>query len=263
MTEELNDKVVAITGAARGQGLEEAKLLSSHGATVLALDVLEPEGSLPSGVSFRHLDVTSSQDWDNLAKFISSEFGQLFGLVNNAGIVGARGSAGRLANVKLEDWNSLIAINTTGPMLGIQRMTPVMSDGGSIVNISSIAGAGAHFAAAYGVSKWALRGLARIAAMELGPRGIRVNTILPGYIESPMQHDTLPVFLNAHKSLISLPRTGTPQDIAPVVQFLLSKASEWITGVDIPVDGGALGHSGLQVISDGMKKMATELGDAE
>lgn len=263
MTEDLNGKVVAITGAARGQGLEEAKLLSSHGASVLALDVVEPQNPLPSGVTYRHLDVTNPQEWDELARYIEVEFGRLFGLVNNAGIVGARGSAGRLANVKVEDWNNLLAINTTGPMLGIQRMSPVMSDGGSIVNISSIAGAGAHFAAAYGVSKWALRGLARIAAMELGPRGIRVNTILPGYIESPMQSDTLPVFLDAHRSLISLPRTGTPQDIAPVVHFLMSTASEWMSGVDIPVDGGALGHGGLQIISEGMKMMAAELGDTE
>lgn len=263
MTEELDGKVVAITGAARGQGFEEARLLASHGASVLALDVIEPQDHLPSGVTFRHHDVTNPHDWDELAKHVEAEFGHLFGLVNNAGIVGARGNAGRLAHVKVEDWNNLLAINTTGPMLGIQRMAPLMSDGGSIVNISSIAGAGAHFAAAYGVSKWALRGLARIAAMELGPRNIRVNTILPGYIESPMQSDTLPVFLEAHKSLISLPRAGTPQDIAPVVHFLMSKASEWITGVDIPVDGGALGHSGLQIISEGMKKMTAELGGSK
>ena len=259
MAGSLNGKVVAITGAARGQGFEEAKLLSFHGAKVLALDVLEPHEVLPDGVTFLDLDVTDPHQWAELAKYIEAEYGSLFGLVNNAGIVGARGSAGRLENVNVEDWNNLLAINTTGPMLGIQQLAPLMSHGGSIVNISSIAGAGAHFAAAYGVSKWALRGLARIAAMELGPRGIRVNTILPGYIESPMQHDTLPVFLEAHKSLISLPRTGTAQDIAPVVHFLMSDASEWITGVDIPVDGGALGHNGLQIISEGMKKMAAEL----
>jgi len=257
--ENFHGRVIAVTGAARGQGLEEARLLSSAGATVLALDVLEPVEDLPERAEFRRHDVTSSEDWNELAKEIGDRFGSLYGLVNNAGIVGERGTAGRLENVSLEDWNALLAVNTTGPLLGIQRLAPLMTEGGSIVNISSIAGAGAHFAAAYGVSKWALRGLARIAAMELGPRGIRVNTILPGYIQSPMQHDTRPVFLNAHKALISLPRTGTPQDIASVVNFLMSDASEWITGVDIPVDGGALGHSGLQVLSEGMREMTEEL----
>lgn len=238
-------------------------MLSEAGATILALDVVEPLEDLPEGVEFHRHDVTRPEDWDDLAELVSRRFGTMFGLVNNAGIVGQRGTAGRLANVDLDDWNTLLAVNTTGPMLGIQRLAPLMSNGGSIVNISSIAGAGAHFAAAYGVSKWALRGLARIAAMELGPQGIRVNTILPGYIESPMQHDTLPVFLNAHKALISLPRTGTPQDIAPVVRFLMSDASEWVTGVDIPVDGGAMGHGGLQILSEGMKQMAEVLENAK
>lgn len=261
--EELKGRVIAITGAARGQGLEEARLLSSNGAKVLALDVIEPLETLPEGVDFRHHDVTNETHWEELAQFIAGTYGALFGLVNNAGIVGPRGSAGRLKNVQLPDWNTMLAVNTTGPMLGIQRLAPLMINGGSIVNISSIAGAGAHFAAAYGVSKWALRGLAKIAAMELGPQGIRVNTILPGYIQSPMQHDTLPVFLEAHKALISLPRTGTPKDVAPVVQFLMSDSSEWITGVDIPVDGGATGHGGLQILSEGMRRMAEELENAK
>ncbi|WP_345600362.1 SDR family NAD(P)-dependent oxidoreductase, partial [Thermocatellispora tengchongensis] len=99
---------------------------------------------------------------------------------------------------------------------------------------------------------WALRGLSRIASMELGPRSIRVNSILPGYIESPMQNATPQLFIDAHLSLIPLQRTGTPKDVAPVVTFLMSDASSWITGVDIPVDGGAVGHVGLKVISDAM-----------
>jgi len=248
----IDDRVVIVTGGARGQGREEVEQLAAAGARVIAADVLEPEGDLPAGALFRHLDVTSQGAWTTLARELQSEFGGVFGLVNNAGIVGARGRAGRLEGISLDDWNKLLEVNTTGPFLGIQAMAPLMNDGGSIVNISSIAGAGAHLAAGYGVSKWALRGLSRIASMELGPRGIRVNSILPGYIHSPMQNQTPESFIDAHRSLIPLGRVGTAGDIAPLVTFLMSDAAGWITGVDIPVDGGALGHAGLRIISEAM-----------
>lgn len=248
----LDGKTILVTGGARGQGLEESKQLAAFGAQVIAVDVIDPVEELPTGIEFRRLDVTSLDDWKATADHIRNVYGELFGLVNNAGIVGSRGRAGRLSDLTLENWNSLLNINTTGPMLGIQTLSPLMTSGGSIVNISSIAGAGAHFSAGYGVSKWALRGLTKIASMELGAQGIRVNSILPGYIESPMQHETPQHFIDSHLSLIPLNRTGTANDIAPVVAFLMSEASSWITGVDIPVDGGALGHSGLKIISDAM-----------
>lgn len=248
----LESRVVVVTGGARGQGRDEAVHLANAGATVVVVDVLEPIEKLPPGIVFRKLDVTSREEWTALGDALKEEYGSVFGLINNAGIVGSRGAAGRLENVTLEAWNELLAINTTGCFLGIQTLSKLMTDGGSIVNISSIAGAGAHFGAAYGVSKWALRGLSRIASMELGPRGIRVNCILPGYIHTPMQNQTPQHFIDAHLSLIPLGRTGTPADVAPLVTFLMSDESSWITGVDIPVDGGALGHAGLRIISDAM-----------
>ncbi|ANS31927.1 cis-2,3-dihydrobiphenyl-2,3-diol dehydrogenase (plasmid) [Rhodococcus opacus] len=248
----LDGRVVVVTGGARGQGWEEAGQLAAEGATVVVTDVLEPEGELPDGVVYRRLDVTSPSGWADLAGELKETYGSIFGLVNNAGIVGARGRAGRLEDISLDDWNKLIEVNTTGPFLGIQTLAPLMTNGGSIVNISSIAGAGAHLAAGYGVSKWALRGLSRIASMELGPRGIRVNSILPGYIHSPMQDQTPQQFIDAHLSLIPLGRVGSALDVAPLVLFLMSDASSWISGVDIPVDGGALGHLGLRIISDAM-----------
>jgi 3alpha(or 20beta)-hydroxysteroid dehydrogenase len=248
----MDNRVVVVTGGARGQGREETEQLAAAGAKVVVADVLEPEGDLPEGALYRHLDVTSQEAWSALAEELKGEFGSVFGLVNNAGIVGARGRAGRLEEISLEDWNELLEINTTGPFLGIQTLSRLMTDGGSIVNISSIAGAGAHLAAGYGVSKWALRGLSRIASMELGPRGIRVNSILPGYIHSPMQNQTPQMFIDAHLSLIPLGRVGSATDVAPLVTFLMSDAASWISGVDIPVDGGVLGHAGLRVISEAM-----------
>ncbi|QIX53574.1 SDR family oxidoreductase [Rhodococcus sp. DMU1] len=248
----LDNRVVVVTGGARGQGREETEQLAAAGATVIVADVLEPEGDLPADSIYRRLDVTSPSNWADLAEELRNRYGSVFGLVNNAGIVGSRGRAGRLEDISLDDWNTLLEVNTTGPLLGIQSMSRLMTDGGSIVNISSIAGAGAHLAAGYGVSKWALRGLSRIASMELGPRGIRVNSILPGYIHTPMQNQTPQHFIDAHLSLIPLGRVGSPADVAPVVTFLMSDAAAWITGVDLPVDGGALGHAGLRIISEAM-----------
>ncbi len=255
----LAGKTVVLTGGARGLGRCVTVALAAEGALVVVTDVVEPVYDLPAGAEFHRLDVTSPQDWSELARTLRNRHGPVHGLVSNAGILRSRGPAGRLQHVSLEDWNALLAVNTTGPLLGIQTVSPLMTEGGSIVNISSVAGAGAHLAAGYGVSKWALRGLSRIASMELGGAGIRVNSILPGYVETPMQTETPKRFVDAWVSIAPLGRIGTPDDIAPLVTFLLSDESAWITGADIPVDGGALGHVGLKVIADAM---AAEVGGA-
>lgn len=255
----LTGKTVVLTGGARGLGQCVTVALDAQDARVIVTDVVEPAYDLPAGAEFHRLDVTSPQHWSELAQMLRAEYGPVHGLVSNAGILRSRGRAGRLQHVSLEDWNALFAVNTTGPLLGIQNIAPLMTEGGSIVNISSVAGVGAHLAAGYGVSKWALRGLSRIASMELGGAGIRVNSILPGYVDTPMQTETPERFIDAWVSIAPMGRTGTPDDIAPVVTFLLSDESAWITGADIPVDGGALGHVGLKVIADAM---AAEVGGA-
>ena len=240
------------TGGVGGMGRSMTVALAAEGARVVVTDVVEPVQDLPDGAEFHRLDVTSVHDWSLLAETLRHRHGLVHGLVCNAGILLSRGEAGRMRHVTLEDWNALLTVNTTGPLLGIQAVAPLMTNGGSIVNISSVAGAGAHLAAGYGVSKWALRGLTRIASMELGSAGIRVNSVLPGYLETPMQADTPERFIDAWVSITPMGRVGTPDDVVPVVTFLLSDESAWITGADIPVDGGALGHVGLKVLADAM-----------
>src|SRR5690242_12566188 len=172
-------KVVVVTGAAGGQGAAEARALAAEGATVIATDLHD---DADVGVPYRKLDVSRADDWRALADWLATEHGRLDGLVNNAGIP----FRSRLDEIELDDWNRVLGINLTGTLLGIQTALPLMGAGGSIVNVSSIAGVAGYHAVAYTVSKWGVRGLSLVAANELGSRGIRVNTILPGYIETPM-----------------------------------------------------------------------------
>ncbi|MGW2725491.1 SDR family NAD(P)-dependent oxidoreductase, partial [Streptomyces sp. NPDC001492] len=207
-------KVVVVTGAAGGQGAAEATALTREGARVIATDVMEGPGC-------RRLDVTSEQDWARLAAELRESYGQVHGLVNNAGVTWRA----RIDDVRPEDMARVHAVNVTGPLLGIQHLVPLMRAGASIVNVGSSAALTAHYPVAYTTSKWALRGLSRTAAMELGPRGIRVNTIHPGFIETDMTASAAPAFREANLRLTPLGRTGTVDDIAPLVAFLLSDDS--------------------------------------
>jgi len=235
-------KVVVVTGAARGQGAAEAESLTREGARVIATDVTEAPGC-------RRLDVTSEQDWAELAAELGETYGQVHGLVNNAGITWRA----RLDAVRPEDMARVHAVNVTGPLLGIQHLAPLMRPGASIVNVGSSAALTAHYPVAYTASKWALRGLSATAAMELGPRGIRVNTIHPGYIETEMTASAAPAFREANLAGTPLGRTGTVDDITPLVTFLLSDESSFITGAEIPVDGGLTAHGGAKPISDAVR----------
>jgi 3alpha(or 20beta)-hydroxysteroid dehydrogenase len=235
-------KVVVVTGAARGQGAAEAEALAREGARVIATDVTETAGC-------RRLDVTSEQDWAELAAELGESYGQVHGLVNNAGITWRA----RLDAVRPADMARVHAVNVTGPLLGIQHLAPLMRPGASIVNVGSSAALTAHYPVAYTASKWALRGLSATAAMELGPRGIRVNTIHPGYIETEMTASAAPAFREANLTGTPLGRTGTVDDITPLVTFLLSGESSFITGAEIPVDGGLTAHGGAKPISDAVR----------
>ena len=135
----------------------------------------------------RRLDVTSYDDWSALADWLRDEHGEVHGLVNNAGVAARE----RLPHVSLDAWHRTFDINVTGPMLGIQALVPLMRPGASIVNICSVAAVSGHAAAAYTSSKWALRGLTRAAALELGSQGIRVNAVMPGLVDTPLMESAL------------------------------------------------------------------------
>lgn len=239
-------KIVVVTGAAAGQGAAEARALALEGATVIATDLHEDDPGLGEGIVYRRLDVSQADHWRELGTWLAETYGHVHGLVNNAGIP----FRARLQELELADWDRVIGINLTGTLLGIQTVAPLMPSGGSIVNVSSIAGLSGHYAAAYTVSKWGVRGLSRVASLELGDRGIRVNTVLPGYIETAMTASAPEWFRAANIEQTPLGRTGRPEEVAPLVVFLISDESAFISGAEIVVDGGQTGHGGTKRFSD-------------
>jgi NAD(P)-dependent dehydrogenase (short-subunit alcohol dehydrogenase family) len=236
---DLTGKVVVVTGAARGQGAAEVAALEAAGATVVATDVLPFDGV--------HLDVTSASAWSALASSVRDEHGRVDALVNNAGVAARE----RLPDVSLDAWQRTLDINVTGPMLGIQALVPLMPPGSSIVNICSVAAVSGHAAAAYTASKWALRGLTRSAALELGStRGIRVNAVMPGLVDTPLMESAPPAFFDAAIAEVPLGRVGVPADIAPTVVFLVSDDSAYYNGAELVIDGGLTAHVSHKRIAD-------------
>jgi 3alpha(or 20beta)-hydroxysteroid dehydrogenase len=242
-------KVVVVTGAAGGQGAAEASALAAEGAVVIATDLHDEPPAAGSDGIYRKLDVSRPEDWDALAVWLQTEYGRLDGLVNNAGI----SFRARVDEVELADWERVLAVNLTGTLLGIQHATRLMTAGGSIVNVSSIAGLTGYHAAAYTVSKWGVRGLSRVASSELGPRGIRVNTIFPGFIDTPMTAAAPEAFKTANIAQTPLGRAGQPGEVAPLVVYLISDESSFVNGAEIVVDGGQVAHGGAMTLSDAVR----------
>lgn len=218
-------------------GAAHAKMLVGEGAKVVIGDILDEKGEalaaeLGAAVRYVHLDVTEADQWDAAVATAVEAFGTLNVLVNNAAIV----ALGKIGQFDMAKWQKVIDVNLTGTFLGMQAVVEQMkaAGGGSIINVSSIEGLrGAPMVHPYVASKWAVRGLAKSAAIELGKFKIRVNSIHPGFIRTPMTKHFPDDMLTA-----PLGRPGQPEEVSPFVVFLASDESSFATGAEFVMDGG-------------------------
>jgi 3alpha(or 20beta)-hydroxysteroid dehydrogenase len=245
MSQRLGGKVALITGGVGGIGAAAAAAMVAEGAQVVVADVRDAEGTdlaarLGTAAAYCHLDVTLDGDWAAAVEATTERFGPPSVLANNAGVL----SMGGLESVDLAEFRRIIDVNQWGCFLGMRAVIPAMraAGGGSIINTSSVAGlAGTPHAFAYSASKWAVRGMTRAAAMDLGPDGIRVNSIHPGTIDTPMIHNPTPegaAARQAYADRVPLRRVGEPDDVAQLMVFLASDESSYCTGAEYLVDGG-------------------------
>jgi 3alpha(or 20beta)-hydroxysteroid dehydrogenase len=242
MAGRLEGKVALISGASKGQGEAEARLFVAEGAAVVLGDVLDAQGeavaaSLGDRARYVHLDVSNEDDWKQAVRTASDTFGGLDVLINNAGII----RIGMMADVSLDEYMSVINVNQIGCWLGMKSASAVMRSGGSIINISSMNGVmpGAGIMS-YVASKFAIRGMTKAAALELGPKGIRVNSIHPGAILTDMARAGLAGIPGNPLAKLPIPRIGEPEEVARLALFLASDESSYSTGSEFVIDGGWL-----------------------
>ena len=243
----LDGKVAIVTGAARGQGEAEARLFAAEGAQVIVADILDELGGavaadIGDAARYVHLDVTAEHDWEAAIATCSEHFGPPSVLVSNAGIF----DIVPIVFCSLEQFRRVLDVNLIGTFNGIRAITPSMAaaGGGSIIVIGSAqALRAAQGLLAYVASKFAVRGLAKVAALELGGLGIRVNCIHPGAIDTEMIHRPEIDAVQQEKTFRALPlgRGGTVGDVAPLALYLASDESAYVTAADFVVDGGLLG----------------------
>ncbi|MET9920745.1 SDR family NAD(P)-dependent oxidoreductase [Streptomyces sp. NPDC006435] len=256
----LDGRVVLISGAARGQGEQEARLFAAEGARVVIADVLDEQGEalaeeLRGGLGkdaarFVHLDVGEEEDWRAAVAAAKDAYGKVDGLVNNAGIL----RFNELVATPLEEFQQVVRVNQVGAFLGIRNVAPEIeaAGGGTIVNTASYTGlTGMAFVGAYAATKHAVIGLTRVAAVELAAKGIRVNALCPGAVDTAM---TNPAALDPsadpeeageavaelYRKLVPLGRIGQPEEVAALALFLTSEDSSYITGQPFVIDGGWL-----------------------
>lgn len=239
----LDGKVAIITGGARGMGASHAKKFLEEGAKVMITDILEKEGEalaseLGDNIRFMKHDVTKSSEWEKVVAETESAFGPVSVLVNNAGIVMLK----PIDEITEEDYRKIIDINQVAVFLGMKHVHKSMSQAknGSIINISSVSGLrGNSGSVAYDASKFAVRGMTKTAAVEFGAEGIRVNSIHPGIIETPMimQEDAKDLVREMAKA-VPLQRTAQPVEVSNLVVYLASDESSYSTGSEFVIDGG-------------------------
>lgn len=237
----LDGKVAIITGAARGQGECEARLFVSEGARVVLGDVLEEEGrkvaaELGEAATFLPMDVRSESDWAAAVR-AAAGFGPLNVLVNNAAVT----HFASIEGTSLADYQRVIGINQVGTFLGMRAVIAPMkaAGGGSIINVSSIDGLQAkNGLVAYAASKWAIRGMTKVAALELGRHGIRVNSLHPGGVDTVMGNPTGSAEIDSFYKNHPIPRCGRPIDIARMALFMASDECSYSTGAEFIADGG-------------------------
>ncbi len=257
----LNDRVILITGAARGQGAEEARLFAAEGAKVVLADVLDDQGQAvakeigPGEAAYVHLDVGEEAGWTEAVAAAKHAFGKLDGLVNNAGII----RFNELANTSKDEFMELVRVNQLGTFLGMRAAVPELAaaGGGTIVNTASYAAlAGIPCVGAYAATKAAVVAMTRVAALELADRAIRVNALCPGAIDTAM---TNPALLDPtadagraaagsadlYRKVVPLGRIGQPAEVARMALFLTAEDSSYVTGQRFVVDGGWLAGTRL------------------
>ncbi|MFB7503412.1 SDR family NAD(P)-dependent oxidoreductase [Streptomyces broussonetiae] len=253
----LDGRVVVITGAARGQGEQEARLFRAEGARVAVADVLDEQGEALAeeiGALYVHLDVREEDGWREAVGAVKAAYGRIDGLVNNAGIL--RFNA--LVDTPLDEFMQVVQVNQVGCFLGMKTLAPELADGGTIVNTASYTAiTGMAAVGSYSATKHAVLGLTRVAALELADRGIRVNAICPGAIDTAMSNparldpDADPEEMSRaldelYRKLVPLGRVGRPEEVARLALFLTSQDSSYITGQPFVIDGGWL--AGVSVI---------------